>query len=289
MNYILHLLIMVNIYLMLAFSLNLALGYTGLFSLSHAAFYGAGAYISTLLMMKLGLGFLPSLLISILGAVILSLIVGIPSLRLRGDYFVLATLGFQIIFFSILYNWVSLTRGPYGISGIPRPKILGFQISNLFEFFIFSSILSLLCFLLTWLIKRSPFGRTLKAIREDEVAAAALGKNIPRFKTFAFAISGGLAAIPGSLFAVYMRYIDPTSFTLLESVFIISALIIGGAGNLKGPVAGTLIAVFLPEILRFLAIPDAVAANLRQIIYGLMIILLMRFKPQGLAGEYKPQ
>ena len=289
MNYLLHLLIMVNIYLMLTLSLNLALGYTGLFSLSHAAFYGAGAYISTLLMMKLGLGFVPCLLISILGAVILSLIVGIPSLRLRGDYFVLATLGFQIIFFSILYNWVGLTRGPYGISGIPRPTILGFKIDSLPEFFIFSSVLSLLCFLLTWLIKRSPFGRILKAIREDEVAAAALGKNVPLFKTMAFAMSGGLAAIPGVLFAVYMRYIDPTSFTLMESVFIISVLLIGGAGNLKGPLAGVVFAIFLPEILRFLTIPDAMAANLRQIIYGLLIILLMRFKPQGLAGEYKPQ
>lgn len=289
MNYFLHLLIMLNIYFILTSSLNLVIGYAGIFSIAHAAFYGVGAYITTLLLMNLGWNFLPALIIAVLGAVLLSLIIGIPSLRLKEDYFVLATLGFQIIVFTILYNWVGLTRGPYGIPGILSPNIFGWQVDEVWEFFLLSSILAFICCFLLWFLKRSPFGRTLKTIREDEIAAAALGKNVPFFKTTAFAIAAGFAAVPGSIFATYMRYIDPTSFTLMESVFILTALIIGGAGNMKGPLVGTIIATFLPELLRFLKIPDAVAANMRQILYGVLILLLLRFRPQGIAGEYKFQ
>jgi branched-chain amino acid transport system permease protein len=286
-NYLLHILIMINIYAILALSLNLLVGYTGLLSLSHAAFYGIGAYISTLLMMELGLGFLPSLILAIAGSVLLSFIISVPSLRLKGDYFVLASLGFQIIVFTILYNWVDLTRGPYGIPGIPRPKFLGIEINSIAAYFLFSGIITLICAGLLYLIGNSPFGRTLKTIREDELAAAALGKDIPRLKVKAFAIAAGFAAVPGVLFAGYMRYIDPTSFTLLESVFILSIIIIGGTGNIAGPVIGTVLMILLPEALRFVGMPDAIAANMRQIIYGILIILVMRYQPQGLSGEYR--
>lgn len=289
MNYIFHIFILINIYSILSLSLNLLVGYTGLLSLCHASFYGLGAYIYTLLMMKAGLGFFPSLFFSILGSIILSLAISIPSLRLKGDYFILSTLAFQIITFTILYNWVALTRGPYGIPGIPMPTIFGMRIDTISSYFLFSGIIALLCGLLLYLIGNSPFGRALKAIREDEIVASSLGKNITSFKITAFAISAGLAAVPGVLFAGYMRYIDPTSFTLSESVFILSLIIIGGTGNLSGPLLGTVLMCLLPEILRFLAIPDSIAANMRQIIYGLLIILIMRYRPQGLSGEYKFQ
>jgi branched-chain amino acid transport system permease protein len=287
MNYLFHILTMINIYTILALSLNLLVGYTGLLSLCHAAFYGIGAYISTLLMMNLGFSFLPSLLLAIAGTVLLSFTISIPSLRLRGDYFVLASLGFQIIVFTILYNWIDLTRGPYGIPGIPHPKVFGIEINSIASYFIFSGIIAVFCAGLLYLIGNSPFGRALKAIRDDEIAAAALGKNIVRFKVRAFAIAAGFAAVPGVLFAGYMRYIDPTSFTLMESIFILSIIIIGGTGNISGPVVGTVLMIFLPEALRFLGLPDAIAANMRQIIYGLLIILIMRYQPQGLSGEYR--
>jgi branched-chain amino acid transport system permease protein len=269
--------------------LNLLVGYTGLFSFAHAAFYGIGAYITTLLMIKAGWGFFPALFIAILGAILLSLIVAIPSLRLKGDYFVLATLGFQTIIFYILYNWVGLTNGPYGIPGIPRPKFLGFMVDSTFAYSVFSILLSGICLLFLWRICESPFGRTLRAIRDDEIAASALGKNIYRFKVLAFVLSGAFASVPGALFASYMRYIDPTSFTLMETVFILSAVLIGGAGNIKGPIIGTVFVILLPEFLRFLHIPDTIAPNVRQILYGLFILILMRLRPQGLGGEYKLQ
>lgn len=287
MNYLLHILIMVNIYAVLALSLNLLVGYAGLLSICHAAFYGIGAYVGTLLMVNVGLGFWPALLLAVAVTVLLSLTISVPALRLKGDYFVLASLGFQVITFSILYNWTSLTRGPYGISGIPQPTVLGLEINSPLAYFLFTGAIALVCISLLYLIGHSPFGRVLKAIRDDEMAASALGKNISRYKITAFAIAAGFAAVPGVLFAGYLQYIDPTSFTIMESVFILSIIIIGGTGNTIGPLLGTVLLLFLPEALRFLGMPDAIAANMRQVIYGLVIIVMLRFRPQGLYGEYR--
>jgi len=287
MSYLLRILTMISIYSILALSLNLLVGYTGLLSLSHAAFYGIGAYVSTLLMMKVGLPFLPSLFLAIASASLLSFTISLPSLRLKGDYFVLASLGFQIIVFSILYNWVDLTGGPYGLPGIPLPSLFGIEVASSASYFVFSGLIAVICCGLLHLIGNSPFGRALRAIREDEMAASVLGKNILGFKVRAFVISAGFAAVAGALFAGYLRYIDPTSFTIMESIFILSIIIIGGTGNISGPITGTVLMVVLPEALRFLGLPDRIAPNMRQIIYGMLIILIMRYRPQGISGEYR--
>jgi branched-chain amino acid transport system permease protein len=137
-----------------------------------------------------------------------------------------------------------------------------------------------------YLLTNSPFGRVLKAIRDDELAASALGKNPNVQKVIAFAISAGFAAVAGSLFAGYMRYIDPTSFTLTESIFILSIIIMGGTGNILGPLLGTILMIVLPEVLRFLYVPETIAPNVRQVIYGFLIIIIMRYRPGGIVGEY---
>ena len=231
-------------------------------------------------------GISPALVMAIFITMVISFCISIPSLRLRGDFFVLATLGFQIIIYSILNNLTDITNGPYGISGIPVINIAGWSADNPFRFFIVCCFFLLLFLLLLASIIYSPFGRILIAVREDEVAASSLGKNIALQKIIAFALSAALAAIPGALFASYMRYIDPTSFTIMESVFILSIVVVGGAGNIRGPVIGAIVLIFLPELLRFLRIPDAIAANLRQIIYGLALVLMVRFRPQGIDGDY---
>jgi branched-chain amino acid transport system permease protein len=271
----------------LSFSLNVLVGYTGLLSLCHAAFYGIGAYISAILTTKLGINFFIALPVAILGAVILSFFVSLPSIRLKGDYFIFTTIAFQIIIFYILYNWVSLTEGPYGIKNIPSPEIFGYSIVGPFRYFLFSLVITLLCLCFITVILKAPFGQVLKAIREDEIYAQSLGKNTNKFKIQAFAIASGLAAIAGVLFAHYVIYIDPTSFTLDEAIFLLSIVLIGGAGNIKGPIAGTFLLLIIPEILRFLGIPDTIAPNIRQMIYGALLILLMYFRPQGIAGVYK--
>ncbi|MEK6689977.1 MAG: branched-chain amino acid ABC transporter permease [Nitrospirota bacterium] len=287
MNYLLHILIMISIYTILALSLNLPVGYTGLLSLAQAAFYGIGAYVMTLLMMKMGINFFVCMAIAIVFSAAVSLLVSYPSTRLHGDYFILASLAFQIIIFTILYNWIDLTRGPYGIPGIPRPEILGISFDNLYKFFVLSGGLALGVFLIAKRLYSSPFGLVLKAIREDELSATSIGKDVKKFKILAFAISSGMASVAGALYASYVTYIDPTSFNLDESIFILSIVLVGGSGNLRGPVIGTLLMILLPEGLRFLGIPDSVAPNVRQIIYAMVLILLMRFRPWGLAGEYR--
>ena len=289
MNYIFLILTLISIYALLALSLNLQVGYTGLLSLSHAAFYGIGAYISSLLMVSGGWNFVPALIAAVLGAMILSFIIAVPSLRLIGDYYLLASLGFQAIVFVILYNWVEVTNGSYGLSNIPRPNLFGFEIASIAGYFVFCVIICAFCGGLIYLLCQSPFGRVLKAIREDALSAEALGKPVFRLKVSVSMIASGFAAVAGTLFAGYSQYLDPTTFTLDESIFVLSMVIIGGAGNFTGPIAGAVILVVLPEALRFLGISDAVAANMRQIIYGLTIIVLMRYRPQGIFGEFKFQ
>lgn len=286
MTYLIHLLNIIGIYIILALSLNLVVGYTGLVSLSHAAFYGIGAYISALLLVNFAAPFPLAMLIAIMGTVSLSFLLAIPALWLRGNYFVLASLSFQVIVFAVLYNWVELTHGPFGISGIPVTSIFTVEFATPRSYLILNASVTIACAALIGVIGRAPFGRTLKAIRENEVAAATLGKNVPRFKCTAFAVAAGFAAVAGTLFVGYLRYVDPTSFTLTESVFILSILIIGGAGNVKGPLAGTVLMLLLPEVLRLAGIPERFAPNLRQVIYGLLIIVIMRLRPQGLLGEY---
>ena len=287
MSYVLHILIMMCIYLILSLSLNLLVGYTGLLSFCHAAFYGIGAYASALLVTRFGLNFFLALPIGVGIAMLLSLLVAYPSLRLKGDYFVLTALGFQIIVFSVLYNWVGFTRGPYGISGIPKPSLLGFRFSSLPLFLMLSLLSASAVFWVLYRISGSPFGRVLKAIREDELMALAMGKRVSGFKIWAFVIAGGIAAIAGSLYSGYVTYIDPKSFSLDESIFILAIIMVGGSGNIRGPIVGTVFMILLPEALRFLGIPDTIAPNIRQMIYGALLVFMMFFRAQGIAGEYR--
>jgi branched-chain amino acid transport system permease protein len=287
MTYIWHILILISLYSVLSMSLNITAGYTGLLSLCHAAFYGIGAYTTTILMIDRGWSFIPALVIASLLTSVLSLVIAIPALRLKGDYFVLGTWGFQIIVYSVIYNWMGLTRGPFGISEIPAPRIFGFQINSSLRYLIFALVISAMC---AWLIRAlcySPFGRALRSIREDETAAESLGKNVILLKVTSFAVGAAFAAVAGGLYAGYSGYIDPTSFTLMESIFILSIVIIGGAGNLLGPVVGATFMVLLPELLRSFQITESVAAGMRQIIYGAVLVVLMRFRPQGLLGDYR--
>ena len=286
MIYLLHIFILIGIYIILSLSLNLIAGYTGILSMSHAAFYGIGAYIAALMALNFNSPFLVNLFLAVIGSSILGALVGIPSLRIKDDYFIIATFAFQIIIFSILNNLVSFTGGPMGLPGIPQPVIFGIKISTHFGFLILTAILCAITYFICNRIVKSPFGRILKAIREDEVFTKSLGKNVSGYKVKIFMISSGLAAISGVMYATYITYIDPTSFTLMESIFIISIVIIGGAGNLKGSIVGAIVLVMLPELLRFIGLPNSVAANIRQMLYGGLLIVFMMWRPQGFIGEY---
>lgn len=286
MGYILHIVIMLNIYIMLVLSANLPIGMARLLTMCQAAFYGIGAYVSAFFLMQFNLPFVVVVLAVMILTGAFSWLVSFASVKLKNDYFILATLGFQMIVYTVLYNWTDVTRGPYGIPGIPGVKIFGlWELSGVWSYAVITLITMLTVVWVFRLIKNSPYGRLLKAMRSDEQSVQALGRNTVAARSWAFFLSAAISGLAGLFYASYVSYIDPTSFTLDESIFIISALFIGGTGNIKGPVVGALFVVLLPEILRFVGMPDAIAANMRQIIYGLSLILVMYFRPQGLVGE----
>lgn len=288
MNYWLHIIIMINIYIILTVSTSMMTGLSNLLSLGQAAFYGIGAYITVLALKVMGLPLIPSVILAFLVTAIFAYLIGYVSLRLEGDYFILATLGFQIIVYTILYNWISLTKGPYGIPGVPSPKLFGIcKINGIPSYLVLSSIFSGITIFIFHRLIHSPFGRALRGLRDDRISMLALGKNVNNLKIKSFVISSAFAALSGFIYASYITYIDPTSFNLDESIFIISAVLIGGTGRVRGPVAGAIFVVIIPELLRFVGMPDAVAANMRMIIYGLSLILIMRYRSQGIAGIYK--
>jgi len=289
MEYLLHIGIMLCIYIILVLSTNLTVGMANLLTLGQAAFYGIGAYIGTYFLMQFNLPFVVIALIVMLATGLTSLLTSIASVKLKGDYFILATLGFQMIVYTLLYNWISVTRGPYGIPGIPSIKLFGvWSLNGIYAYFFLALIVAVLVCLLFSRLQRSSYGRMLKDIRTDEQSAKALGRNATRLKVWAFFISAAFAGMAGLIYASYMSYIDPSSFTFDESIFIITTLFIGGIGSrVWGPIVGAAVVVILPELLRFAGLPDAVASNLRQVIYGLVLIVFMFVRPQGLLGDAK--
>lgn len=287
MEYIIHLTILFAIYAILAMSLNLIVGYTGLLSMAHAAFYGIGAYATAILLTQFGVNFFLSIVFGITVAAIASFLIGIVLSKFKGDYYALISMGFNVIVFSIFLNWQSLTRGPLGIPGIERPSLFGFSFTSNFLFLILAFLFLILIYFASRFIINSSFGRVLKAIREDEKAIQVFGYNTLYFKLTIFVISACMAGIAGSLFAAYITFIDPSSFTLMESIFILAIIILGGLANLRGSILGALFLILLPEALRFVGLPDAIAAQMRQVIYGVILVILMLYRPQGLLGEYK--
>ncbi len=287
MPYLTHLAILFAIYAILALSLNLIVGYTGLVSVTHAAFFGLGAYAVAILSTALKFNFFASVFIGIIIAMISAVLIGVVLSKFRGDFYVLGSIGFNVIVYSVMLNWQSLTSGPLGIPGIPRPALFGFILTDNFNFL----LLAVACLALVYFICRfvvdSSFGRALKAIREDEEAVSVFGYKTLSYKLVIFVIGAGLAAIAGSLFAAYITYIDPTTFGINESVFILSIVILGGLASLRGSLAGALFLILLPEILRFVGFPNEVAAQMRQLVYGLLLVALMMYRPQGFVGEYK--
>ncbi len=296
--YVSHLLVMLGIYLLLAYSLNLITGLGGLILFCHAVFYGIGAYAYALLRLQAGvggaqaagllwtgnIGWLPAVLSAGALSALLAAGIGWVCLRFRGDYFIFATLGFQMIVFVLLYNWVELGHGQLGLYGVPRPEILGWVVKEAWQYLLLIGGVLLIVLPLLFRLYRSPFGLALKTMREDERAAGAMGINTNTLALRAIALAGGVAGLAGALYAGYVTYIDPTSFSLQEAIFIVTLLLLGGSGNIKGPLAGAVVMVALPEVLRFVGLPDTVAANVREIIYGGILAALMYWRPQGLAG-----
>jgi len=282
--YILHLLILICIYAILSMSLNLITGYAGMLNLGHVAFFGIGAYASSLLVLA-GFPFWVGFLAAGAFAAFFGFLLSIPALRLRGDFLAIATLGFGEIIRSFMLNWSELTRGPLGIPGIPKPEIFGFAFDSLPAYFALAFVVAAAAYLILKYLLASDFGISLKAIRENELIAESLGKNVRLHKMLAFSIGACFAGFAGSLFAHYITFIDPSSFMLGESILILLAVVLGGMGSLEGSIAGAIIIILLPEPLRFIGLPGAMVGQLRQIIYACLLIALIVKRPKGILGE----
>jgi branched-chain amino acid transport system permease protein len=287
MDYLIHILIMICIYAILGISFNLILGYTGLIAMCHASFFGIGAYTASLLGIHFGLHFLLGIPAAMAAAGLIGFLVALPAIRVRDEYLIVTTLALLMIIYTVMMNWIDVTRGAAGLTGIPRPRLLGLEISTPSQFLPLMVIFAVLCLLVSRRIVTTPFGRALKAIREDETAAQSLGKNVVSYKIRVFVIGGALAAVAGALYAHYTTYISPFYFTLTDSIFIFAVVVVGGTANLWGPVVGAFLLVTIIEGLRFMSIAPQVVGFTRQIAYGALLVLFMCFRPQGLLGEFR--
>lgn len=275
-EYQIHLAVLIAIYLILAQSYNLVFGLGGMFSLAHVAAYAIGAYTTALLATELEVGFLKCLLASALLAGLCALLVGAISLRLSQDYFSIGSLSFSAVVSALLVNWRSLTRGVLGIPGIPRPGFLRIDFNQSRNFLALAALVSASSLLILWVIFKSPYARSLRAQAQSETSAAALGRDIRLIKTTAFFFSSLFAGIAGSLFAYYLNYIDPTSFSLGEMVLVLTIVVVGRPGSFWGVCAATvLLVVLIPEGLRFLPIEPSILGPLRQMIHALILFVVV--------------
>lgn len=287
MEYLAHILVMTGIYIILTLSLNLVVGYAGLPAMGHSAFFCVGAYTSSLLALNAGVPPWCGMIGAAMLAAIFGWVISLSAVRLAGDFLALATFAFAVVAHSVARNWVGLTRGPMGLPGIPPFRIIGLPLDTAWAFLPLVVLICIATFLVSKRLVESPYGRILQGIRENDVVVASLGKNVPRYKRSVFVVGAMLAGISGTLYAHYITYIDPSSFAPMESFAMLLMVIFGGMGSLKGSLVGATILVFLPEILRFVGLPSSVAAPLRQMIYGALLVTLMLVRPQGLLGKFK--
>jgi branched-chain amino acid transport system permease protein len=266
---------------MLAISLDFVLGYAGQLNLGHSAFYGIGAYVSTLLVIRLGLPFWPAFAIGMALAGVAGMALSLFAVRLRGHYLAIASLGFAVIVHQVLLNWISVTQGPLGIYGIKPPPAIALpglpviDFGNSANLFYLFAGFALLSYLLLDQLVRSPIGETLTAIREDEVSAASLGINCTLWKVFAFGVGSAIAGAAGAFYASFVGTLVPDAFIITESFTVLAMVIVGGMGTLIGPVWGAILLTVLPELLRGVG-------DFRLVLYGLALTLVVLFMPGGL-------
>jgi branched-chain amino acid transport system permease protein len=274
---------LLGIFVLLGLSFNLLMGYAGLFSVAHGAFFGIGAYTTGILLRDYEWGFLPAVAIAFLLCGLISLILGIAARRVSDIYLVIVTLAFQVAAVAV-FNNLDLTGGAGGLVGISRPSVFGYELTSP-QVIVLIWVVCIVATLVLRALVRSPFGRVLEALREDELAARSLGKPTSTTKVKVFALSSAIAGVAGGLMAVHLRFISPAEFTLDRSVEILSLTIIGGMAAFWGPYVGAAIVVLIPQALTFMALPGSVIGAVNALLFSVLVLLFLRFRPQGLAGR----
>lgn len=291
MDYIFHVGSLILIYLVLVQAMNIYLGYTGILALSHIAFYGIGAYAGALMSIHFGsiwLGFLLGAAISL----VLGILVGLTSIKLRADYLGIATLGFAQIVSTYFQTANNVTRGPLGLV-VPKPNIFGWTVNTKMEFFILILIVSIILMFVMYRMVKSPFGRVLETIRDDEVATKSLGKNTTLYKLIVFSIGSIAAALIGVLYAHFIAFINPMSFHVNELSLVLVMTMLGGLGTFRGPFFGVVIITFLSQGIKFLKdvdfinIPVQYIGGIELLMFNLLFLIIIIYLPQGVGGFTK--
>lgn len=281
-SYYLHIAVLALLNALLALGLNFVAGYAGQLSLAQAAFFGIGSYTAALTMLNLKLSFWLAAPLGVAAAVLVAVAFGLPTLRLKGPYFVISTLGFGEIIRLIILNWEKVTNGPNGLVGIPAPNSLnlGFAVltfnSKVGAYYLILVVLAAVLYVYYRMV-HSRLGRALQAIRSDQIAAEAMGINLTFYKVLAFAWAAAMAGLAGALYAGYIRFVSPDTFTVGESINILIMCVLGGMGTIIGPILGAVVITYLLETMR-------VFADYRMLIYGLLLFVLILYMPGGLAG-----
>ncbi|MCG8565651.1 MAG: branched-chain amino acid ABC transporter permease [Desulfobacterales bacterium] len=265
------------LYAILCMGLNLILGYAGLLSLGHAAFYGLGGYTTAILITRYGFSFGTCLILSGLIALAFGILLGLPTRKVRGDYFCLLTIAFGEIFRLVAQAWIDFTNGAMGIVGIPIPTLGPWVIRSEVDFYYLGLLLLAFTGITMYLIIHSKFGRAFIAIREDELAASVMGINTAIYKILVFAVGCFYAGLAGSYLAVYQTTVTPSNFRLEESCLMIIMVIVGGMGSLLAPIAGVIIMTLATEYFRSIA-------EYRMLIIGVIMVVVLLFRPQGIFG-----
>jgi branched-chain amino acid transport system permease protein len=282
--YLNNLLALLAIFAIMGMSFNLLMGYAGQFSIAHGAFFGQGAYTTGILMRDYEWSFLPAMLASFLFAGLISVILGVAARRVTDVYLVILTLAWQVAAVE-LYSNLEITGGSGGLIGIPRADIFGYELAGPTQVIILAWVVCLVVAAAIRYIVRSPFGRTLRGLREDEIAARSLGKPTANLKIKSFVISSALAGVAGSLFAIQIRFISPAEFALDRSIEVLSLAIIGGLATLIGPFVGAAVVVLIPELLGYLDLPNTLVGAVNAFLFSVLVLVFLRFRPQGLAGR----
>jgi branched-chain amino acid transport system permease protein len=285
-EYLAHTLNLALVYVLLTVSLNLILGYGGMASMAHAAFFCIGGYFSAIVTMHWGCNFLVGIVLAVIVTAAVGGALAAPFIRVQEEYLILFTIAFQMVVFLLMLSLPGITGGDSGIFGVPGPKLFGLAPKGPVYFLPFMMIFVLLVYFVALKVTRSPFGRVLKGIREDEKSVASLGKDVKKFKIIIFMVGTGIAAGAGGIFAHYTQFINPSIGTLDDSILIIAMVVLGGTANLWGSALGAFLLILIPEGLTFLPGASDLIVPLRGFIYGLLLILFMRFRPEGLIPEY---
>ncbi len=287
LNFLLLIFIYTGIYALMAIGQNLITGYVGLLSLTQAGFFAIGSYVTAILTVKMGVNFWLTIPVAILISAFFGFLIGLPTLRLRGDYLAIATLGFGEIVRNILNNWDKLTNGPMGIQRIPMVTLFGHTISpyRKWGFLILVWSFVLIAYLLFQRLAKSRLGRALEAIREDEIAASSMGINVTAYKVWAFIFGAAVAGVAGSLQAVFILSVAPGVFTFMVSIMVLCMVVLGGMGNFKAVILGALIIQFISYFPQLTGLTNVIPPQFKQVLFGLILVVMMIWRPQGILGR----